>query len=204
MSAIVALAGDATAGGERGIVLEMDDLDARSTAEEARTPAIGRVLAFTLFLIAACSEPGAAEARLQFMVSPFLPVATASVGAQAEITPRLFWGVEVGAFYVLGRSVNAQLFLEPVYLRRGPWRLSGRLGVLAGHSMEFSFGPPPQQFMGIGAHLSPIEVAMRISATPRGRSLFVRLRLGLQVLTDFERLAASPHVGLGMGVAADE
>ncbi|MFW5686135.1 MAG: hypothetical protein ACOC0O_05715 [Spirochaetota bacterium] len=143
----------------------------------------------------------AAEARFGFVASPFLPVVTAGADAQFAIAGHLAWGFGVGGFYVLGTSVNAVVFLEPVYFTGGAWRLSGRAGVMMGINEEFPFGPPPEIFVGVGAQLSPLiveyELPFRLAS---GTSMFIRVTASIQILTDFERVVGSPHVGIGAGM----
>ena len=140
------------------------------------------------------SQPAPALSRGGIAVSGFLPVVTAEANARLALAPGWDWGGAIAGFYALGRSIHAELFVEPIYLFTRQWRLASRLGVLAGWGEEFSFGPPPEQFAGVGVHLQPLEAQLRLG------HWYVGLASGIRVLTDFQRFAGSLYVGASAGV----
>ena len=136
--------------------------------------------------------PGASS-QVGVGVSGFLPAVTGEASLRLELTPRWAWGGAIAGFYALGRSVHAEVFLEPVYLATMRWRLSSRLGLLAGWNQEFSFGPPPQWFPGAGMHLQLIEAQWHPGAW------YLGLASGIRVLTDFRRIAGTFYLGFTVG-----
>ena len=127
-------------------------------------------------------------------VSGFLPVMTADASLRLDLAPGWAWGGAIAGFYALGRSVHAEVFMEPVYLTNTRWRLSSRLGLLVGWNREFSFGPPPQWFAGAGVHLQLIEAQWHPGAWYMG------LATGIRVLTDLRRVAGTFYLSLTTGL----
>ena len=163
--------------------------------------------ATVLFVLAAarlCAQSPArsGEIRVDFLAAPFLPVFTTALLVHVEHTPHLYYGAGVGGFYVLGRSIHAELFIEPVYLRSERWMLSSRFGVTGGWSEEFSFGPPPRSFPAVGVHIGVIDAAYRIVTIDGGPgSVYLRAGLGAHAVTNLAGVAGTVYLGLGAGVA---
>jgi len=127
-------------------------------------------------------------------VSPFLPVVSLSLPVHFELSPRLYWGGSLNAFYVLGKSINGEVFIEPVYYDGSRLRLSSRLGFIVGWNEELSLGRTLDMFWGIGGHLVLLEGIFKMAPC------FVSICVGIQVLTDFTHIAGSVYAGIGTGI----
>ena len=149
------------------------------------------------FVLASPLWADAQITRAGVVYSPFLPVVTAGVQLRMEDTEWLSWGAAFGGFYALGRSVHAELFLEPVYLRTERWRVSSRAGLLLGWHEQFPVGPPPEQFPGPGVHFVPVEAMVEWGG------YYLGALAGVKLVTDFNRVAGSFYLGLTAGLVME-
>jgi hypothetical protein len=159
-----------------------------------------RRLLFPAVFLLLSATLSATPTHLGVSYAPFLPSTTLATTVRFDLCSSISAGASVGGFFVLGRAVFAELFVEPVWYSQAThgaqsgWRLSSRVGALVGWAREFSFGPPPVHFAGTGVHLVPLEALYQWDGWYLGGYL------GLGVLSDFTRLSATAEIGVSLGI----